>query len=135
MKLTPKQEMFCQEYIKNGGNKTKAYKSAYNCKNMKEETINNKASLLSNKGEVRARLKELQEQLEEENKISKNKIINQLQKLIFEQEKLGVNKIDLSAMNKAVDTLNKMLGYYAPEKNEAVFSQSSNLPSWFKVKK
>jgi phage terminase small subunit len=32
-KLTPKQEAFIREYIKNGGNATQAAKKVYNCKN------------------------------------------------------------------------------------------------------
>ena len=58
MALTPKQDKFCLEYLKDG-NATRAYKTAYDASNMKEHTINTKASLLLKKGEVGARLDEL----------------------------------------------------------------------------
>jgi phage terminase small subunit len=59
MPLTKKQEIFCKEYVKSG-NKTQAYRIAYNTSRMKDETVHNKAYALSEKGEVRARIKELQ---------------------------------------------------------------------------
>lgn len=64
--LTPKQEKFVQELIRNGGNQRKAYMAAYDCERMKAETIDNKAyALLKNGagGEVRARYDELREKL------------------------------------------------------------------------
>ncbi|MBP1222649.1 terminase small subunit [Flavobacterium sp. 1355] len=57
--LTLKQETFCQAYIRLG-DKTAAYREAYSTGNMKNETIHSKANLLSNKGNVGARIKELQ---------------------------------------------------------------------------
>jgi phage terminase small subunit len=57
--LTLKQEAFCQAYIRLG-DKTAAYREAYSTGNMKNETIHSKANLLSNKGNVGARIKELQ---------------------------------------------------------------------------
>ena len=45
-KLTLKQEKFCQEYVKNGGNASAAYRSAYNASKMKDETVWVKASML-----------------------------------------------------------------------------------------
>lgn len=32
---------------------------------------------------------------------------------------------------KAIDMINKMLGYYIPDRTETVVSESSELPSWF----
>ena len=56
--LTPKQEKFVQALI-SGMSQREAYKEAYNAANMKDETIDNKASLLFAKGEVRKRYEEL----------------------------------------------------------------------------
>jgi phage terminase small subunit len=58
MALTPKQEAFCLAYLKTG-NASEAYRQAYNAANMKPETINNKASALIKKGEIGARITEL----------------------------------------------------------------------------
>lgn len=56
--LTPKQEKFIQELLKNGGNQRKAYKAAYNAENMKDSTIDKKACALM-KGKVGGRYREL----------------------------------------------------------------------------
>lgn len=71
--LTPKREKFCQEMAKLG-NQRQAYKKAYNCKNMKTETIDNNAYMLMQNSEVRARLKELAEE-------TKNKSIASAQEI------------------------------------------------------
>lgn len=65
-KLTPKQEKYCQEYVKTSS-KTEAYKHSYSTSNMKSETIHNKAYILSEKGDIRARVKELKEELQKKN--------------------------------------------------------------------
>ena len=59
IKLTPKQEQFCQSYIETG-NASEAYRRAYNAENMKPETINVKASELLSNGKVSVRVDELQ---------------------------------------------------------------------------
>lgn len=56
--LTPKQEKYIQELLKNGGNQRKAYKAAYNAENMKDSTIDKKACALM-KGKVGGRYREL----------------------------------------------------------------------------
>ena len=56
--LTPKQEKFVQALI-SGMSQREAYKEAYNAANMKDATIDNKASLLFAKGEIRKRYEEL----------------------------------------------------------------------------
>ena len=117
MKLTPKQELFAQTYVKTG-NASEAYRTAYDTSKTKPDVINVKASELLASGNVLVRVKELQNKLEKKHDISKDKIIARLQEIIYKQEELGVDKIDLPAMNKAIDTLNKMQGYYAPEKVE-----------------
>lgn len=117
MKLTPKQELFAQTYVKTG-NASEAYRTAYDTSKTKPDVINVKASELLASGKVLVRVKELQNKLEKKHDISKDKIITRLQEIIYKQGELGVDKIDLPAMNKAIDTLNKMQGYYAPEKVE-----------------
>lgn len=56
--LTQKQERFVQELIK-GKSQREAYKAAYDAKNMKDKTCDDKASLLFKKEEIRARYEEL----------------------------------------------------------------------------
>lgn len=58
MKLTQKQEKFVQELIK-GKSQREAYKIAYNAKNMKDTTIDVKASQLFKTDKVRVRFEQL----------------------------------------------------------------------------
>ena len=60
MKLTPKQERFCLEYLK-CGNASEAYRLSYNAENMKPETVNRTAKELLDNPKIAARLAELNE--------------------------------------------------------------------------
>lgn len=81
MALTVKQEKFCQEYIRLGS-KTEAYKLAYSTKNMKPATVNNKAYALSEKGEIRARIQNLEKEVAERNRISIDELIQSLASMV-----------------------------------------------------
>lgn len=82
MKLTPKQESFCLKYLE-CGNASEAYRSAYNCRKMKTETVNTKASNLLKKDKIRTRVEELQEESRETSKITKEKILDELASIAF----------------------------------------------------
>ena len=58
MSLTIKEEIFVQRRIE-GYSQTEAYRFAYDCKNMKDKTVTEKASKLMSKDNVRARYEEL----------------------------------------------------------------------------
>ena len=58
MSLTIKEEIFVQRRIE-GYSQTEAYRFAYNCENMKDKTVIEKASKLMAKDNVRARYEEL----------------------------------------------------------------------------
>ena len=128
-KLTVKQEAAVHEYMKNGGNKSAAYRHAYNTGNMKESTINVRACELFKESKITVRLKELQEELQADNKMTKEWVLEQLQLVVSKSsqgemivgkdgETSGEWKYDSSGVNKALDTVSKMMGYYAPEKQE-----------------
>lgn len=74
IKLTPKEEKYSQEYVKTG-NKSEAYRLSYSTKNMTSKTVNEKACRLFQRGKVRARIKQLQEQLAERNKMTLDKVV------------------------------------------------------------
>ena len=57
--LTIKQEAFCQAYIRLG-DKSAAYREAYNCLRLKDKSVNELASKLSTNIKVTSRIKELQ---------------------------------------------------------------------------
>jgi phage terminase small subunit len=145
LSLTPKQEKAIQEYLTNGGNKTQAYKSAYNTSKMKEETINKKASELFKKGNIRGRLEELQKQTEKENEITREWVLNKAKEMIersLEPEAIftkkgdftGEFRYDSAGAGKGMEIINKMLGYYAPTKEETVLTETQTLPDWFNRK-
>lgn len=116
MKLTLKQETFCKEYISNGGNATQAYKKAYNYSKMKEKTINENASRLLKDSKVTARLKNLQQPLQEKFEYTMEqsfKKFEEIQKLALANEKPDLTNAIKCEENKA-----KLCGLYANEKLE-----------------
>ena len=64
LSLTTKQELFIQGLIK-GYSQREAYKMAYEADNMKNETIDKRASELFSKGEIKGRYEELKNELKE----------------------------------------------------------------------
>ena len=62
--LTTKQEVFVQKLIE-GCSQRESYKFAYNANNMKNETIDSKASILFKTEKIRARYEELKNELKE----------------------------------------------------------------------
>ena len=122
-KLTPKQETFCQEFIK-CGNASEAYRKVYNCTNMKPETINVKACELLKNGNVTVRIKELDEQKLNNNIADAQEIQETLTKLLRGQEIEQVPMMSDTGLVmaekivtpkdriKAGETLAKMRGYF-----------------------
>lgn len=82
LSLTPKQEEFCHKYIE-FGDASKAYRTVYFCQNMKPATVNRKANALLKQGKIRARIKELQEELKEKSNITKERVLEELAKIGF----------------------------------------------------
>jgi phage terminase small subunit len=83
-KLTVKQQKFINKYLE-CGNASEAYRFAYSCENMKDETVNNKAYELLKKGEITARIKELQERLQLKSDLTKERILFELECIIDAQ--------------------------------------------------
>lgn len=81
-KLSIKQEKFCNYYLE-CGNASEAYRRAYSCSNMKDESINRKAIELLNNGKIAARVKELQEEQKNKSDITKEKILEELSSIAF----------------------------------------------------
>lgn len=168
-KLTIKQDKFCLKYTE-CGNASEAYKYAYDCGNMKPESINRKAFELIENVKIRARIKDLQSQMAEKSMITKDGIIKlnidvvnadvleflqvetlpslddegneignyasirfrDLESMPIEKRRLiqkitldknGRPVIEFMNKNKAVETLNKMLGFDAPTKIEGQLEQ------------
>ena len=77
MSLTIKEEIFVQRRIE-GYSQTEAYRFAYNCENMKDKTVTEKASKLMAKDNVRARYEELLEEHRQKALYTREKAVNDL---------------------------------------------------------
>ena len=102
--LTPKQEKFVKNIVLEGMNYSDAYRSAYNTENMSDKTITEKASRLKDKDNIRARIKELSEEIDSPKIMTVTRRAEKLSEYA-ECDDPGV------AM-KAIDLLNKMTGEY-----------------------
>lgn len=104
--LTLKQEKYVLNLI-NGMSQREAYKNAYDAKNMKDETIDSKASELFSRDKVRARYNELLEE-------AKNKaIMSSLDRQKWLTDVInGTKESNMTEKLKALDLLNKMTGEY-----------------------
>ena len=78
--LTPKQEKYCQMYVKYS-NKSVAYRKAYNTENMKPESVHQKAFEVHNNVKIQLRIEELQKQLEKRNALSLDKVVQALSEI------------------------------------------------------
>lgn len=85
MALTPKKKKFADEFIK-CGNQSEAYRRAYNCKNMKPETITEAASKLMQDYDVTTRVKELQEKIDKKNVLSAQQLQEELTRYILDEK-------------------------------------------------
>jgi phage terminase small subunit len=79
--LTIKQEAFCQAYIRLG-DKSAAYREAYNTSKMKSESINVKAVHLSNEVKISTRIEELRKEIKEDNKVTISEVLNTLSDML-----------------------------------------------------
>lgn len=80
--LTPKQEAFCQVYIKTG-NATEAYRAAYDCSKMKPESVNRLAKANLDNIKIASRIKEIQEQYIKKNGLSPDKVLAEWARIGF----------------------------------------------------
>ena len=115
LSLTPKQEEFAQQWYATG-NKTEAYRRAYNCAGMSESTINKRASELSLDGEITGRFAELQKVGQEETKTT----VRDLDAMLKDAVELAKSISNPSAIVSAVTALAKLHGLNAPDKVERV---------------
>jgi hypothetical protein len=120
-------EAFCLEYRKNGFNGKQAYKTVYRAKN--DRTCEVSAERLLSNVEVQSRLEELGEKDTLRYGIDMEKLVNDLKDIneigrkqiaYYDKEgnEVATKPTDLNASLKAIDTLIKIAGEYAPTKTE-----------------
>lgn len=108
--LTPKQMGFCEEYLKNGGNGTQAYLTAYDSTSSKSAAI--EASRLLDRDDIKEYIMKLRRPVE---KAVKRKIINEREykkKLIQERIEECVARGDDASIARYLEIWNKMDGEY-----------------------
>lgn len=131
--LTSKQEQFILKVVE-GMSKTDAYKEVYDTSRMKAKTINNKASTLFNKKEVKERYQELMKDIQEESKWTLEKAVDDLIWLKDEAQKTieneGLRQASSNAFLSAVKELNTLLDLY-PKKNVEEDSKEDKLDKIF----
>lgn len=96
MKLTPKQELFCQAYVKLG-NASDAYRAAYNCENSKPSTIHRCAHDLLKRPHVAARIAELNQQALERTEVTAEAIVRRAWEIANEDKGDRVGALALLA--------------------------------------
>ena len=120
MSLTIKEEIFVQRRIE-GYSQTEAYRFAYDCENMKDKTVTEKASKLMAKDNVRARYEELLEEHKQKALYTREKAINDLiwlkEKAREDIEYRGLKQANGGHFLKSVNELCQLEGLY-PTKEE-----------------
>jgi phage terminase small subunit len=110
-KLTPKQEAFSNAYVATG-NASEAYRRAFSAGAMKPETVNRKAIELLSNGKITARVGALQAELKGKSDVTKERVLAELAKVGF------ADTDNLSAKIKALEVINKMLGFNEPVRSD-----------------
>lgn len=123
-KLTIKQEKFCNDYVETG-NASEAYRRAYSCAKMKDETVNRNAIQLLNYNKITTRVAELQEEQKAKSDITKEEIVRLCVKVIRGElitdgveDRDGRKSRRTISKTWAIDRICKMLGFDAPTKAE-----------------
>lgn len=110
-KLTPKQELFVQGII-SGLSQRQAYRQAYKAEKMSDAVVDNKASAIFNKGEVRVRYRELLKQFSNMSLWSREQAFNEYEwlknKARASIERDGVRQANSNAFLSALDGMNNM---------------------------
>lgn len=111
--LTPKREKFVQNLI-SGMSQREAYKNAYDASRMKDATIDRRASELSQNGEIRARLAELQAEFTKRALYTREQAVEDLRwvqdNARDDIENNGINKANAPAFLNATKQLTDLCG-------------------------
>ena len=119
MPLTPKQEKFAQVWHATG-NKSEAYRQAYNTGGMSDSTIARKAVEVAENGNVTAMFERLQKAAQKRN----NTTVDTLDAMFKEAWKIGREIKNPSAMVSAASGLAKLHGLNAPDKQHVDHSST-----------
>lgn len=120
MSLTIKQEIFVQRLIE-GYSQREAYKFAYNCEKMKDESIDIEASKLFNNPKISLRYQELLDEYKEKAKWNRSKAEEKLMWLLDKSQEdieyRGLKQANSNSMLNTIKELNALTDLY-PKKNK-----------------
>ena len=119
MSLSQRHRMFCDEYLSNGMNGTQAYKKVYK---VSDKVAGASSARLLDNANIKKYLQEQQEIISQRLEIKKEDLIQDLIDI------KNNNKEDAPPFAiKAIEVINKMLGYNATEKSEVTINQEQPL--------
>lgn len=124
MKLSPKHKLFCDQYIRNGFNATKAYKFVYG---VSDKVAGSSAPRLLENARVKEHLEKEGQKASVKLEITREFLIKEYLELI-ESAKTDENFIDRGNWNKSLSQLAKLLGLDAAIKQEITISEQPLLP-------
>lgn len=107
LKLTPKQENFCQLFIELG-NASEAYRQAYDADSMNENTVNREAKRLLDNPKIATRLELIRKEHQTRHNLTVDDLLQELEearKAAFEGDRVQVSAAVAATMGKA-----KLLG-------------------------
>ena len=107
-KLINKHEMFCQEYMSNGCNQSKAYEKVYGVQGKQADS---NSSRLMTYDKIKQRIEELKKEHQEKFDIKKEDLLKDLVKIKND----NIEDAPPFSM-KAIEIINKMMGFDAPIK-------------------
>ena len=81
--LTLKQEKFCQYYVDIDGNASEAYRMAYDCTKMKQESVWRNAHALMQNIKVTSRIKEIREKRAKETEVERKTVEKVLMDIVL----------------------------------------------------
>ena len=108
-KLTPKQEIFCQELIHNYFNQTEAYVKAYGCD---RDSARKSASKLMTNPDIKARVDELKKEINAQYDVQTGQLVETLS-WIIKHAKEGTPEMKMNRDGKFVPTGNRVYDYKA----------------------
>ena len=128
VKITDKEEIFCQAYYENGGNATAAYLVMVPNSRAKPESINEMASRMLANVKVSSRIAELKAQASVVAAAKFNITVEQRLKWLKDITEAGLSvyidsagnnrRENLAAARAAIQTMNEMLGVSESDKKE-----------------
>lgn len=110
MNLSPKHKAFCDEYLANGMNATRAYKSVYGTD---DKTCESGGARLIRNDKIKEYIQEQQETTANRLNITKERLLMDLEDI--KNRNLGVRD---NVSMKAIEIISKMSGFDAPIKQD-----------------